>query len=268
MSSPPNLFSVFLAVALALGVVSPAIAQPTRKLDRVLNEVVQTDRDSGKRHEVIVRARPGYGSWLRAQLLEDGVEIQSEHPSIDGMALALTATEINTLRGGGAVEHCSSNPVVTATAGLPKPGGPAAPGKPAADSKAADPRAPRKDFMSLSGISMAAGVTTGAVASLRQKAGMNLTPHQARRCSSSDDGKPYDRMTQGTGGLNAGGALRVGTAIDFSATDTQKTWTPSLPLCPSVQEGETAATLNCSTSIDGRLHVWARNIVWGDNIVG
>ena len=34
-----------------------------------------------------------------------------------------------------------------------------------------------------------------------------------------------------------------------------------------MQEGETAATLNCSTSIDGRLHVWARNIVWGDNIV-
>ncbi len=139
MSAPPGLFSVLLAVALALGVLSPAGAQPTRKLDRVLNKVVQTDRDSGKRHEVIVRARPGYGSWLRAQLLEVGVRIRSEHPSIDAMALALTAAEINTLCGGGAVEHCSSNPVVTATAALPTRGGPATPGKPEAGSKSADP---------------------------------------------------------------------------------------------------------------------------------
>jgi hypothetical protein len=83
--------------------------------------------------------------------------------------------------------------------------------------------------MSLSGTSMAAGVTTGAVALLREEAGASLIPNLAKALLQftaiplrDDDGTPYDRMTQGTGGLNAGGALRVATAIDFSVTDNSR----------------------------------------------
>jgi Subtilase family len=50
-------------------------------------------------------------------------------------------------------------------------------------------------------------------------------------------------------------------------TDTETNWAPTLPLCPGVQSRETDATLTCSISIDGRQFAWARNIVWGDNIV-
>jgi hypothetical protein len=115
MSSLQHLLSSVLTVALAFVVADAANAQ-SQKLDRVVREVVQKHDDSGARHGVIVRAQPGQRPWLRTQLVNQGLEIQSDHPLIEGMALDLAAAEIERFCSNVVVEHCSSNPVVTATA--------------------------------------------------------------------------------------------------------------------------------------------------------
>ena len=117
-------------------------------------------------------------------------------------------------------------------------------------------------------------VTTGAVALVRQQAGEKLTPNLAKALLKftaipprDDDGEPYDRVTEGTGGLSVGGARTIVPALDFAVTDTGQPWVPTLPLCPGVQQRAAAAVPSCSTSIGGQHHVWARNIVWGNSIV-
>ena len=114
-----------------------------------------------------------------------------------------------------------------------------------------------KKFLQLSGTSMAAGVTTGVVALMKQ-AMPYLTPNLAKGVLQytaialhDDAGAAYNPLRQGTGGINAAGALQLLGRIDPAITDLETPW----------------ASGPESTSIGGTKYSWAQNIVWGDNIV-
>lgn len=129
-----------------------------------------------------------------------------------------------------------------------------------------------KTFLALSGTSMAAAVTTGVIALLESRTGGQLTPNLAKALLQftaiplvDDAGVPYDVLTQGTGGLNAEGALRLAGAIDFTHVGTATPWTVGLSPCgETISEGGSEI---CSTTIGGRNQIWAQNIIWGQNIV-
>jgi serine protease AprX len=126
-----------------------------------------------------------------------------------------------------------------------------------------------KAFLALSGTSMAAGVTTGVVALLQQTAadnGFRLTPNLAKAVLQftaiplqDDNGHPYDALTQGTGGLNAAGAVQLTRTLNLTVTDIEVAWTTFAPCAASAQA--------CSSTIAGRAEPWAKHIIWGDNIV-
>ena len=120
-----------------------------------------------------------------------------------------------------------------------------------------------KQYLYLSGTSMAAAVTSGTVALLlessKQRFGVKPTPHAVKAMLMSTaftmgdaDGARYDTLTQGAGALNGGGAVVLASALD-----------PRRPVGGSWQ----VAGVNEFTTIDGQVVPWARNIVWGDNIV-
>ena len=85
-----------------------------------------------------------------------------------------------------------------------------------------------KRYMRLSGTSMAAAVTTGVVALLKQTQPA-LTPNLAKGLLQftavplhDDDGARYDVLTQGTGGINAAGALKLLRHIDPTVTSLEQ----------------------------------------------
>jgi serine protease AprX len=108
-------FSTLAAGLVILLAVTPASAQPLHKFDRVLQEVVQK-RTSSEKRKVIVRARPGYREWLRQHFTARGVSIDADHPSIDGLTVALSADGIATFCAVAAVEGCAVDADVAATA--------------------------------------------------------------------------------------------------------------------------------------------------------
>ena len=120
-----------------------------------------------------------------------------------------------------------------------------------------------KQYLYLSGTSMAAAVTSGTVALLiessKQKFGVKPSPNavkamlmQTAFAMADANGAPYDTLTQGAGALNGGGLLALGSAID-----------PRRPVGASWL----VAGVNEFTTVDGQVIPWARNIVWGDNVV-
>jgi serine protease AprX len=120
-----------------------------------------------------------------------------------------------------------------------------------------------KQYLYLSGTSMAAAVTSGTVALLlessKQRFGVKPSPKavkamlmQSAFTMADADGAQYDLLTQGAGALNGGGLLALGAAID-----------PRRP----VGSSWLVAGVNEFTLIDGQVIPWARNIVWGDNLV-
>ena len=121
-------------------------------------------------------------------------------------------------------------------------------------------------FLQLSGTSMAAAVTTGVVAlvleanlNARYSDASTLTPNAVKAILqysavpvNDDAGAAYDVLTQGVGGINANGAIALGSAIDSSARRGDWWLRNSVPK---------------QTTIGGRAYTWAQNIVWGDCIV-
>jgi serine protease AprX len=129
-----------------------------------------------------------------------------------------------------------------------------------------------RSFLALSGTSMAAAVTTGVVALMKERGDAWLTPNLAKGILqftaiplNDDAGSRYDILTQGTGGINAAGAVALITSIDFGLADRPGKWTTAAS-CPVGSDTGRENSL-CSTSIDGTNYDWARSIVWGQNIV-
>jgi serine protease AprX len=120
-------------------------------------------------------------------------------------------------------------------------------------------------YMRLSGTSMSAAVTTGAVAlALEAVANANpsgrlVSPNAVKAILqytaipvAHADGTLYDGLTQGAGGLNAAGALTLAALIDTSQPVNAQ-WVPYVP--------EPVST------IGGQPYAWSRNIVWGTTVV-
>ena len=114
------------------------------------------------------------------------------------------------------------------------------------------------DYMRLSGTSMAAGVASG-VAALVLQANGNLTPNAVKAILEfsaipvkNDDGKPYDPLTQGTGDIEAAGAVALALSINTSA-----------PIGSSWQSTSVAP----STLIGRQVYAWSQSVIWGNRRV-
>jgi hypothetical protein len=113
---------------------------------------------------------------------------------------------------------------------------------------------------------MAAAVTTGVVALMldaNHQAGYHSAPALTANTVKAilqytaiplhdDQGHVYDALTQGTGEINAPGAVALANAIDPSARRESRWLRNSVP---------------SQTNIGGQLYTWSQNIIWGDNIV-
>jgi len=116
-----------------------------------------------------------------------------------------------------------------------------------------------KEFLQLSGTSMSAAVVSGVVAVLKQQSTQALTPNLAKAVLQftaipvkDDSGADYSPLRQGTGEINALGAVNVVSALRHTSSFTE----PRLSL----------ATVR-KTTIGNQSYAWAGNIVWGENIV-
>ncbi|MBI4265294.1 MAG: S8 family serine peptidase [Acidobacteria bacterium] len=121
-------------------------------------------------------------------------------------------------------------------------------------------------YLRLSGTSMATAVTSGTVALLIETsraafptARPELTPNTVKAMLQftaftmhDENLAPYNRLTQGSGGLNADGALTLARAIDTS-----------------VPAGEwwLAWAVSPYSDISGVLLTWAQNLIWGENLI-
>jgi serine protease AprX len=115
------------------------------------------------------------------------------------------------------------------------------------------------DFLSLSGTSMATAVTSGVVALVvdaHNKSGFHrqkpLTANLVKGMLefSAIPMSGADLLSQGTGEINAGGAIALASAIDTS--DNAGYWVRS--------------SVPGFTIIGGQTAVWSQNIVWGDTV--
>jgi serine protease AprX len=122
----------------------------------------------------------------------------------------------------------------------------------------------KDNYLVLSGTSMAAGIVSGAVALIIEANRLafprsaRLPPNaikailQATAIPVNDpQGGLYDVLTQGAGGINPEGAIRLAGALD-----------PARPVgTPWLVKG-----IDASTTIDGVTHYWGMSVIWGDSI--
>lgn len=113
------------------------------------------------------------------------------------------------------------------------------------------------EYMRLSGTSMAAGVASGVV-SLVLESNHGLTPNALKAVLEysaipvkDDDGVGYDALTQGSGGLNAAGALALAGAIS-----------PAAPVGSSWLTSAIAP----STVIGATVYAWGQHVIWGEGL--
>ncbi|MDP2318416.1 MAG: S8 family serine peptidase [Acidobacteriota bacterium] len=138
-------------------------------------------------------------------------------------------------------------------------------------------RAPSgRSLLQLSGTSMAAGVTSGVVATLIEagraaNGGVQHSPNALKAILqftaipvSDGQGGLADGLTQGTGGANAAGALAVVRGTDPRAR--RGTSWVTKRVRPTTAIGETTWTW-AQNIVWGNNIVWGDNIVWGNNIV-
>jgi serine protease AprX len=121
----------------------------------------------------------------------------------------------------------------------------------------------RQTLLELSGTSMAAGVASGVVALMVQQHEDSFRYRRTRPLSANlvkamlqFSAVPIagaDRLTQGTGEINAAGALALAGAVDPSVRPTQW-WLRS--------------GVNPYSDIGGKTYSWAQNVIWGDKVLG
>jgi subtilisin family serine protease len=134
-------------------------------------------------------------------------------------------------------------------------------------------------YLSLSGTSMAAPVVTGTVALMLQ-ANPALTPNAVKAILqfTSQSSSAYDPLTQGTGFLNARGAVELARAFadPDGATPNTSSWSRRLLwgnrlitgslLSPQAIAWRTGVTWGASRTPEGQRIEWSgtsRNVVWG-----
>ncbi len=133
-------------------------------------------------------------------------------------------------------------------------------------------------YARLSGTSMATAVATGVVATVLEANGrhaatvpqrplgaLDVSPLSSGAVKAllqftaipvrDDDGELYDELTQGAGGINAGGAIALAARIDGSIAP------PNYWLT-----GPSTGAFG-STVIGGQSYAWRQSILWDDNIV-
>ncbi len=113
------------------------------------------------------------------------------------------------------------------------------------------------DLAKLSGTSMAAAAATGIVALVLQ-ANPDLPPNAIKAVLEytaiplgDGNGQPLDALTQGTGEVNAAGAIALAQAID---TD-------------SLADGWVVGNVTLATPFGNTDEAWSQNIVWGNYFV-
>jgi serine protease AprX len=153
-------------------------------------------------------------------------------------------------------------------------------------------------YLTLTGTSMAAAVTSGVVALVLEanETAVNgsqpaLTPNAVKAVLQytaltmrDASGVVYDRMTQGAGALNAEGALQLARAIDtahsryslmygvapVSYIDGSLPWSQFIIWGNNIVWGDSVLRYSASWNqnvIWGDNVTWGDNVVWGDNIV-
>ena len=117
-----------------------------------------------------------------------------------------------------------------------------------------------RTYMSLSGTSMAAAVTSGVVADIIRasravNAGRTLTPNTVKAILefSAAPLPNVDALTQGAGAINAAGAVALARAIDTGAP--LSSWWLSTGVTPS------------TTLANGEELSWSEHVVWGDQYI-
>ena len=119
-------------------------------------------------------------------------------------------------------------------------------------------------YLRLNGTSMATAVVTGTVALVLEAnraafpSAPRLTPNAVKAIlqftalpARDDQGVPYDVLTQGTGSVNAAGAIELAAHIN-TALPVSSPWL--------------TADVNPSTVIDGQTFAWSESIIWDDAI--
>src|SRR5688572_10322802 len=106
----PRSVVALVAVLAFAGTATSANAQD--KLDRALRD----GKKSGKAQRVIFKAKPGYEDWARQLLVQKGLTIKSELPSIGGFAIELPAAELDAICQSTVSDGCSEDTIVTPAA--------------------------------------------------------------------------------------------------------------------------------------------------------
>ena len=120
------------------------------------------------------------------------------------------------------------------------------------------------EYLRLNGTSMATAVVSGTVALILEAnrtafpSGAGLTPNAVKAIlqftalpARDDQGVPYDVLTQGTGSVNANGAMQVAARINTG-----------LP----VSSWWLTTNVDPWTAIDGQTLSWSESIIWNDTI--
>ena len=91
-----------------LAIAGTATANAQDKLDRALRD----GKNSGETLHVIVKAKPGYEAWARQLLQQNGTTIEAELPSISGLAVELTGSQLDLCKSS-VIESCSEDSYVS-----------------------------------------------------------------------------------------------------------------------------------------------------------
>ena len=110
----PRLSFALAALLAFAGSVTTANAQD--KLDRALRD----GKRSGRAQRVIVKAKPGYEVWARLLLAQKGKGIDAEMPSINALAVELSAGELDNICNSSVFDGCSEDSYVSPSAAYSK----------------------------------------------------------------------------------------------------------------------------------------------------
>jgi subtilisin family serine protease len=144
-------------------------------------------------------------------------------------------------------------------------------------------------YLTLTGTSMAAAVTSGVVALVLEanadssyRRSSSLTPNAIKAIllytalpMRDASGIAYDRLTQGAGSLNADGALPLARAIDANASRNRYWLTRGVAPVSYIEGSQPwsqlviwSSNLVWGDSVLRNLRAWDENVIWGDSILG